>query len=152
MFNGHGSPTVITGHNNETILEYGNNEILVKNRLVYALSCDSASKLGLGCKRNNVKAFIGYGLPFMFIIDSNRSTSPLKDEFAAPFFRVSNSIPLGLLKGNSISEAIKKADTQLEKEVEYLKTHYTFEAAHIIPTLYWNKIALHVEGDSKARI
>lgn len=152
MFNGHGSPTVIRGHDDKIILKYGDNEKLVKDRVVYARSCDSASKLGVGCRDNGVTAFIGYKLAFMFIMDSARSTSPLKDELAGPFFRVSNSIPLSLLKGNSVKEAVKKSDTQLEKEVEYLKTHYSPEAAHIIPTLYWNKMALHIEGDSGAKI
>jgi len=42
LFNGHGTKDSIDGHNNETLIKAGENEDLLKNKIIYALSCETA--------------------------------------------------------------------------------------------------------------
>jgi len=93
VFNGHGSPKSILGHKNEKIISADENHYLLKDRIIYARSCWSVMELGEKCVRGNKNGcFIGYRIPFMFIIDTTRATNPLKDNTARIFFETSNFI------------------------------------------------------------
>ncbi|MEA2004164.1 MAG: hypothetical protein U9O53_04350, partial [archaeon] len=58
MFNGHGNPAVVCGYHNKVIIENGNNQDLLKDRIIYSLSCSSASELGKAVGDSNT-TFIG---------------------------------------------------------------------------------------------
>jgi hypothetical protein len=76
----------------------------------------------------------------------------LEDESAKPFFEVSNQIPLSIVNGNNVEEAVAKADSRLEKEIERLMTTESFLATHIVPWLLWNQNVRVVLGDRRAAI
>jgi hypothetical protein len=56
-FNGHGGADVLFGHNNEVVVDSSNVTIL-QNAVVYALSCQSANKLGPLATSKGAKAFL----------------------------------------------------------------------------------------------
>lgn len=153
MFNGHGNETTITGHEGQQLLSCQlKNEETTQNTMVYARSCNSATKLGRECVQKGCKAFIGYTQQYAFLYETTKTTTPTKDETASHFFNVSNTIPKSILKGDTPKQATQKADVQLQKQVDYLKTHYNPEAQNIIPWLLWNKTIRTIIGDEHARI
>lgn len=152
MFNGHGNPDNMLGHDDKVLLQMNNNETLMKDKIIYARSCFSLSKLGKSCSSKGTKAFIGYYLPFMFVSDPNRSANPLKDKLASPCFTSSNMIPLSLIKGNSAKEATDKCREQMDKLIEFWKTQNIVEAPTIVACLMWNKKGLGIEGNKNAQL
>jgi hypothetical protein len=152
MFNGHGMATEICGHKNAVLLKYSQNESLMKGRVIYARSCYSLSTLGKSCADKGARAFVGYSLPFMFISDPNRSFHPLKDELAAPCFVSSNSIPLALLKGNTVKDAITRGKEQIDKQIALWKTRNVMEATMVVACLMWNKRGLGFHGNENATV
>lgn len=58
ILNGHGNKNCVTGHDNKAIVKVGENEAILKNRITYAVSCDSAEGLGQSCADKNT-AYIG---------------------------------------------------------------------------------------------
>jgi hypothetical protein len=155
VLNGHGNSKAVTGHENETILscdESVHNEALSKGRILYARACGCGSELGPACIRAGCNSFVGYGKDFAIIKSKSKVSRPLDDERARPFFEVSNQIPIAILKGSTIEEAVGKADIKLEKEVQRLMTGDTFLASHLIPWLLWNQRVRVVLGNTAATI
>ncbi len=153
MFNGHGGDDRIMGYDKEILLQKGENEEIMKNKLIYARSCSSLTELADACIDNGSNGFIGYSLPFTFISDPTRTAHPLKDEFAKPCLKTSNSVPFSLLKGNSISEAVEKAKGEMKALLIYWETRDDLvEAPYVATCLFWNMVGLGYRGKSSARL
>ncbi len=153
MFNGHGLQNKIAGHNNETLLEKGKNEKLMAGRIVYARSCFALEGVGEACARKGTKGFISYSLPFSFVSDPSRTANPLKDELACPCLLTSNMIPLAVIKGRTISEAVERAKAKIDELIGYWETRDDIvEAPFVASCLYWNKMGLGFKGSPKACI
>ncbi len=152
LFNGHGSPDTIFGQNNEIIVQTDVNDGLLKGRIVYSLSCDSAAVLGHSSVDKGSKAFIGYNKPFCFIKDKNSSTIPLHDKFAKPFMESSNKISADLIRGKTAMEAFDKSQAEFERWIEYYLTSTEPGAPDILRWLIWDKLAQELIGDREAQI
>lgn len=155
MFNGHGDSKNITGHSEEVVLSCGakvKNEKLTKGRIIYARACDCGAELAPACVDAGCRAFVGYNKNFAIIKSKSRVAKPLNDPVARPFLEISNEIPIFILRGNTVKEAVNKANLKLEKEVEALMTKDTFMASHILPWLLWNKKVRVILGDKTAAI
>lgn len=155
MFNGHGSKDTVTGHMGEPLLSCANgirNESLSSGTIIYARTCNSASKLGPVCESAGCSAYIGYKHVFIFAYETARVSTPIKDRHAEYFFKVSNTIPSSILKGNTVKEAMEKADAALKKEIDYLLAHCDPYTQHIVPLLLWNKAVRTVCGDEDAKL
>jgi len=155
MLNGHGNSTAVTGHADEIILscdEPISNEELAKGRILYVRACGCGAVLGPACRKAGCKAFVGYAKDFAIIKSKSKVSRPLDDERARPFLEVSNQIPIAILKGSTIIEAVGKADVKLEKEIQRLMTSDNFLALHLIPWLLWNQKVRVVLGDKAATI
>ncbi len=153
MLNGHGTPDLITGYKKEVILQAGKNERLLKGKVAYARSCWSLRVLGESCVTAGAGGFVGYNLPFMFISDPARSATPLKDELAKPCFVTSNMIPISMLKGNTVSETIQKAKSEIQKLIECWETKPGLvEAPMVAACLHWNSSGLGYCGRGDTRL
>src|SRR3972149_1904019 len=134
VFNGHGSPKSILGHK--------------KERIIYARSCWSVMELGEKCVRGNKNGcFIGYRIPFMFIIDTTRATNPLKDNTARIFFETSNLIPLGLIKGHTAGDSNESSKKKMLKEITKALGRKDKDSHAIAQTLWNNYIGQEVIGN-----
>jgi len=152
FFNGHGSKEHICGQQNEKLLDE-ENSYLLNATIVYSRSCDSAAVLGKKIVREgNVKAFVGYAQAFIFVKNNSRTATPLKDNYAKPCLESSNVVPQALINGSTTGQAVEKSQRHSDKEIEYLKTHYSPENSHILFALQWNKTVLKVIGDQNATI
>jgi hypothetical protein len=153
MLNGHGSPSKIAGHKNGIILEKGRNEKVTKGAIVYARSCFALKELGEACVSSGAKGFVSYSFPFMFVSDPNRSAHPMKDELAAPCRITSNMIPVSIIKGQTISEAVQKAKNTMDELIGFWETRRDLPEASIVAScLYWNKLGLGLRGEADTRI
>ncbi len=116
FLNGHGNEDEIFGHKDEIIFSVSNINLL-KNRLIYARACFSASSFGEKVVKNNSGCFIGYIYPFSFWIDNRWSTKPLNDKVAALYLEPSNEIVLSLLNGSSAKYANQKSKEMMVKNM-----------------------------------
>ncbi|MBI5635818.1 hypothetical protein HY993_02545 [Candidatus Micrarchaeota archaeon] len=152
FFNGHGSKDAICGQQNGVLIDKENVQLL-DSAIVYSRSCDSAARLGQKIVREGkAKAFIGYVEAFLFFVNNSRSATPIKDDYARPCLESSNVAPQSLIYGSTVGQAVEKTQKHFEKEIEYLKTHYSPENSHILFALYWNKAVLKAIGNQDAII
>lgn len=119
IINGHGSDTCVTGHDSEVLIEAGQNEGTLYSKIVYSLSCNSASRLGIESVKAGALCYIGYKTKFTFF-HLNKITHPLYDEIAKLFLDPSNQVAVSLLKGNKTQDAIRKSKIMSIKSIQKL--------------------------------
>lgn len=105
FFNGHGSAKVVCGHNGEVLVCANRDESLLKDKIVYSRTCESAFLLGYQCVKSGTKTFIGYMSPFVFFYSKNFVFHPLDDSMCRRFLEPTNLIAIKLLKGHTSKEA-----------------------------------------------
>lgn len=151
MFNGHGSPTMICGHYDEPIIEAGKNQGLIKNKIVYSLSCSSALILGKSVG-DGKSTFIGYVDEFALGMDTNNQITIYKDERARLFLEPSNLLVKSLLKGNTAKDAVIKAKNLMKLNISKLKTDPSPDAKDYLPYLFNNYLILEIMGNDSATL
>lgn len=120
MFNCHGSEKCLQGVNESILVKEGDNDFLFNNKITYARSCKSAIELGGSIGKQG--CFIGYKDDFIFPIDTNKTSIPLRDNLAGPVLEVSNGIIINLLKGKTAGESYNK--------IQELSIKRFYEIAH----------------------
>lgn len=150
VFNGHGSDDSIKGDKGEVLVKLGKNDSILKNRIVYARSCEAAYLLGRASVKNSNGCFIGYDLPFEFYFNSEWAANPIKDNFARPFLESSNLVPISLIKGNSSLESHERARKQMLKNIKKILRSKTQEAFFIAESLWNNYLGQVILGNQKA--
>ena len=152
-FNGHGSEVCIAGQNNEPLITLGENDRLLDSRIVHALTCSSAYKLGKKCK---AKAFIGYDGIFWLYMDGNRVSRPLSDMKVKPILESALEAPRQIAKGESAGNAFAKSQETYKKFIDHMtlssSEHTAEELQVILPFLHSNKGCQRIFGDREARI
>lgn len=153
LFNGHGSSTQIFGFKEEVLIEKDKNEELLKGKIIYSLSCDSARKLGKSIVEKGAEAFIGYKNAFILGTEETRESTPLKDNIASSFLKPSNRLSISLLKGNSAKEASIKSKEEFRKEMrKYTSTEAIPGADKIFSALLWNMSNQVVLGNENSAL
>lgn len=151
ILNGHGSPDCICGHKNEKIISLGKNEDLLENKITYARSCWSFSELGQTCMNKENECFIGYYFPFQFIVEKKWETNPLKDNTAKKFFKHSNLVPMGLIKGNTAKEAHDNSRRSILKNMNKMLKENRKEDKPIFEALWNNYESQKIVGNGNLR-
>lgn len=151
MFNGHGSPTMICGHQDKVLIEKGKNHNLIKNRIIYSLSCSSASQLGKTVADSKT-TFIGYIDEFALGMDSNSQAVIHRDKRAKLFLEPSNLLVKSLLKGNSAKDAVTKSKNLMKVNISKLRTDPFPDAKDYLPYLYNNYLILELIGNKSAKL
>lgn len=153
FFNGHGSPDVITGHNNEVLVDVNKNEIILKNKIVYALSCSSAKNLGKSSIATGAKSFIGYNEDFVFMHEKDYATRPIEDKTAGLFLEPSNLVMTSLIKGNSAQESSSRSKKQFRRNIrKLLASESPQEDMSPVQWLYWDMLGQVCLGDGEAKL
>lgn len=111
FLNGHGDRKRVAGHEDEIILDEKNIK-LGKDKIIYALSCDSLEELGKIAVEKGAKAYIGYKARFMLVRDPSRECSPSKDKNALPFKRACSALINSLVFGSTVSQAIERTKNE----------------------------------------
>ncbi len=153
FLNGHGNRKTVTGHKNEIILDKSN-IINTKDKIVYALSCDSLEDLGAIAIETGTKSYIGYKGRFMIVKDPSRTSSPDKDKNALPFRRACFALINSLVFGNTVNKAISVT------KKEYIHSIRSYGTSEDDPygdvplirfALAWNLNFLDMCGDPEAK-
>lgn len=147
VFNGHGTDDTICGFDNEDLVILGENEKLLESRITYAISCNCASKLGKAFDKAEKTAFIGYLEEFAYIYNVNKSSVPLQDEFAKPFFEASNQVIISLMRGNTVYESCERSKDVLRKWIKYFRKTKDVEAPWVVSTLIDNFMYQKIYGN-----
>lgn len=152
MFNGHGDKESVWGNNNEVLVKSGENEGLLKERIVYALTCSSLQTLGETSTRNGALAYIGYKFPYVFYFNRNFCSTPLKDDTAKSFFEPSNRISTSIIKGAEVNEAVKRSQEKIDQEISYWRSQETPDAEWVRSALLMNRVSLGFKGNGSASL
>lgn len=153
LFNGHGSPSKVCGFKDEVLVENNINDFLLKDKIVYSLSCSSALVLGQSAIKKGAKSFIGYKQSFILCTDKNREATPLKDNIAYSFLEPSNRLSISILNGSSVNEASYKSKEEFKKEIsKYSSTKSIPGADRVASALLWNMNNQLVLGDKESKI
>lgn len=152
MFNGHGNKESVWGNNNEVLVKSGENEGLLKERITYALTCSSLQILGETATKNGALAYIGYRFPFVFYFNRNFCSTPLRDNAAKSFFEPSNRISTSIIKGASVSEAIKRSQEKMDQEISFWRGQETADAEWVRSALHMNRMSLGFKGNGSASL
>lgn len=138
FINGHGNADVVTGHDNEPIVDASNARLL-KNSLVYAVSCRSAKTLGQLAVSKGAKCYIGYQEDFILVTNLEKTRHPMEDKTAALFLDPSNHVVRSLTKGHTPEEAIAKGKKAFSDSIRNaLNSDVQSDDDKYIPYLLWN--------------
>jgi len=153
FLNGHGDRKNVAGHDDEIILDEQNIG-LTKDKIVYALSCDSLEELGQLAIRKGAKAYVGYKARFMFIRDPTRENTPSKDNNALPFKRACSALINSLVFGRTVIESIDEAKKEYLHSIRSYGTEKDDpygDAPLIRFALAWDLEFLDMYGDPHAK-
>ena len=136
---GHGGSNKVLG-NDEVILDKNNGAIL-KDKVVHALSCQSAKVLGRDVVKNGAKAYIGYKEDFIAFLDNSKRTSqPLSDDTAALFLDAAFTVPKVLLRGGPPNEAVTAAKKEYDRSIrKAINSDIQSDSDQFINWLYWDR-------------
>jgi len=149
LFNGHGSKDSIGGQENEILVKAGENEDLLENKIVYALSCETAKLLGPKSVVSGTASYLGYDEVFIFYYSDDRISKPLKDERAGLFLEPSNQIAISLLKGHTTGDAHQRSQKSFLKNIQKLLSSESAET-YLVRFLVWDMRHQVCLGDTKA--
>lgn len=119
ILNGHGNDECVYGHDNKELINLDDNSDLLKGRVIYAVSCNSAKKLGKACADKKT-AYIGYDESFVFNIERKYLSQPLKDQRAGRFLQSSNQVSLSLIKGHTAEESSRNSKKSFREAIQKL--------------------------------
>lgn len=126
VFNGHGNEDLITGNQNKDLINLKNVKLL-KNKIIYAVSCSSAKLLGSRSIEIGATSYIGYNDDFIFFYNPNMTTHPLNDKTAELFLKPSVELVNSLIKNNSVEESFNKSNNMFKDNIKNLLTSETSE-------------------------
>jgi hypothetical protein len=140
----HGKKDKLLGSDDKALIDTGNIGLL-KNKLVYAIACKSASILGRKALKNKAAGYIGFTDSFHIIPDAANT-------FGYCFLSGLQSV---IMQKSTLQEAIKKVENEIQWVIHKLKTH---KAIHpitrntIITSLRHNFNCMVCLGDTNWRI
>ena len=151
FFNGHGSEDSISGQDEEVLVKVGENEDLLRNKIIYALSCETGKLLGPESISKGTVSYLGYDEVFIFYYSNNKISKPLKDKRAELFLGPSNQIAISLLKGHATKEAHQHSKQSFLKNIQQLLTSKSSET-YLVRFLVWDMVHQVCLGDPNAQI
>ncbi len=103
---GHGNTSYILGHNDEKVMRLCKDDHLLKDKIVYAISCYTAEGLSKSARTKGCKSYIGWDTPLD--VPTKKDTLPEKDDYAQPCMEAMTLLPISILKGDDINIAYNK--------------------------------------------
>jgi hypothetical protein len=153
LFHGHGGGRMILGFEAEILVDCDDNEILLSNRIIHSLSCDSGKELGPKCIVKGTKAYIGYKEEFQFAhLGKTTDFERYRDPIAKLFFKPAFEINRALLQGETVGAAYKKSQKMYADNIQSLLLSNSGLSAILIGKVYHNMIHQVSLGDQMALI
>lgn len=117
FLNGHGNEWCSMGYKRIPVLIANKNDFLLKDKIVYAVSCYTAQYLGQIAYDNGCKAYIGYEDIFTFVYMNE--DDPLNDIIAKHFMDASNEVPLTILNGGTPKDSFENSQKMFDKWINF---------------------------------
>ena len=149
VFNGHGDENTVSGHKNQPVIIAGDNESVLKEKMVFAISCRSAKNLGPMSVKKGAVCYAGYMDDFIFFYDPEHITRPLADKTARLFLEPQQKFIESLLKGNTIDESLTRTKKAMMDNMTQLLASDSGDA-YLAKYLWWNVKNLVAHGDKNA--
>jgi len=140
----HGQKDKLFGADDKALID-SENISLLKNKLIYAIACESASTLGRKALENKVAGYIGFTDSFHIIPDAANT-------FGYCFLSGLQSI---IMQKSSLKEAIEKIKNEVQRVIHKLKTYqeiHPITRSTIITSLRHNFNCMVCLGDTGWRI
>ena len=122
VLNGHGNEDCVTGQEGKPLVESKVNAEILSSSVTYAVSCQSAARLGREVGGYLNTAYIGYEKKFSILHSHGYFKRPSEDPLAKPFMDFSNHIVRSLLKGHTVEESVRRAKEVGETHLRSLET------------------------------
>ena len=140
---------MVTGHKNEPLIIVADNEKLLKDKMVYAISCRSAKNLGPKSVSVGAINYSGYDDDFVFLYEPANLSRPLSDTTARMFLEHSQIFVESLMKGNTVHEAVDRSKQNLKNNfVKALSENNT----NAVRFLWWNLRHFVSHGNLDAKL
>jgi hypothetical protein len=149
VFNGHGTESTLEGARDETILDETTSHLL-KDTVSYVRSCSCLTVLGKSAVKQGCRAFIGYKKRFRWAGTNGYEARPLQDPAAKPVLEASNVVPIQLLKGDPVREAVESSHRTTMKYALRLAASEDPLEQEAFKYLILNDFVLNYEGDGAA--
>lgn len=117
FLNGHGNEWCSMGYKRNPVLIANKNDFLLKDRIAYVLSCNTAQYLGQVAYDKGCKAYIGYEDIFTFVYINEEN--PFDDNVAKIFMDASNKIPLTILNRGTPKESFEESQKMFDKWINF---------------------------------
>jgi|YNPMSStandDraft_2_1061718.scaffolds.fasta_scaffold12594_3 hypothetical protein len=138
-FNGHGNEDNICGFDDKTIINQKNLQLL-KNKIVYSLTCESAKKLGQEAIKKGCLCFLGYKNKFYLAYLNRYQYQPKNDYLAKLFLIPSNILVNSILKGLTTDQAYKKSQQAMIKNFRYMISSNAKSVEKEVASFLWLNI------------
>lgn len=139
FLNGHGDKDRITGHDHKVLVDFKSASIL-KDAMVYAVSCKSAQILGVQAVKMGAKGYVGYSQDFILVSQPDKTSHPKDDKTAALFLDPSNQVITALSKGHPSKVAVNKGKAAFARSINAaLNSDIQSDDDKYIPYLMWNR-------------
>ncbi len=137
FLNGHGAAGSVTGDQNRPLVDSSNAHIL-KDKVAYAFSCQSAKTLGPKAVAAGAQAYLGYDEDFVFLVDE--AGKPKSDQTAGTFMQPAMEISHKLIEGQSPQEAWQESQNAFENQISRLSASEVSEQdRQMLPYLVWDR-------------
>jgi hypothetical protein len=152
FLNGHGDSESFYGYENEVVIETDNATIF-RDKIVFSRACNCLEKLGKDAvEKHGCKSFIGYEFEFVNVRQTDIELKPRKDKISEPIWEVSNSVPIGLIKGATVNESVEASHKKATKEISRLLFSNELGAIAVMKAIIVNDDGLKYHGDGFAKI
>ncbi len=153
VLTGHGGEDFVTGQDDEILVRAGVNSEILSGMITYAVSCQSAERLGQEVGSYPDTCYIGYEKKFSFLHSHGYFQNPEADPVALPFIEFSNQIVRSLLKGHSTHESVERAKNVGQNYLQELESSLSDPDKRMSAALLWRDISCLVAcGDDEKKI
>jgi hypothetical protein len=121
LFNGHGSHDSICGFDDCVLIRTDDNELLLKDKIIHSLSCDSGLTLGSKCVSVGTKAFLGFRHKFkMYHLKRENKGDRKNDDMAKLFLDPITYTISSLISGKTAVESVELAKNKYRENLNLL--------------------------------
>lgn len=147
---GHGNETMYSVEDEEITLTACQDDQIMKDRIVYLLSCRTAVELGPSMVSKGCFAYLGYRVDFTWIIMP--PYDPPTDMYGLSFMAATNAIAISILEGKTALTAYKKGVEIFNKEIDKWSKSEDVEASEMVHWLTWDRDGLVLRGEQSASV
>jgi len=151
FLNGHGDSKTFYGYDNEVAIGITDANIF-KNKIVFTRVCNCVKKLGKkAVEKHSCTSFIGYEFEFVNVRQTNVELKLREDEISRPIWEVSNTVPISLIKGTTVTEAVESSHKKATKEISRLLFSKELGSISVLKAILTNDEGLKYHGDGSAK-